>query len=105
MRRKKHFWKTAADRSHTTAKKDVITDELEARQADLPNVRWHDVTVENKWQTEYLGSIFQADGDCMPDIKRRIGKAKVRAGQLRHIWATQQLDPLQLKLRLYKAAI
>ena len=40
----------------------------------------------------------------MADVARRIGRAKDRAGQFRHIWAAEHL-PLRLKLRLYAAAV
>ena len=38
----------------------------------------------------------------MPGVKRRIGKAKSRAGQLRHVLNSTELA-LDLKLRLYIA--
>ena len=50
-----------------------------------------------------MGSIFQADGDQLPDIKRRVAMAITRAGQLRNIWSAPNL-PLKLKLQLYKSA-
>ena len=52
---------------------------------------------------EYLGSIFQADGDQTEDIKRRIAMATTRAGKLCNIWAADCLT-LKLKLQLYKSA-
>ena len=52
---------------------------------------------------EYLGSIFQADGDQLPDIRRRVAMAIARAGKLHNIWAAPNLT-LKLKLQLYKSA-
>ena len=40
----------------------------------------------------------------MADVARRIGRAKTRAGKLRHVWAANAL-PLRLKLRLYVSAV
>ena len=53
---------------------------------------------------KYLGSIFAADGTQEPDIKRRIGIATTRAGQLRHIFNSKSVT-LATKLRLYQAAV
>ena len=58
--------------------------------------------MDNCLQFHYLGSIFQTDGDILPDIQSKCDRAKVRAGCLRHIWASDL--PLALKLRLYIAA-
>ena len=55
---------------------------------------------------EYLGSIFQTDGDHKPDIKRRVTMviSLVRAGKVRHKWEEENLSlKLKLKLRLYKS--
>ena len=76
---------------------------LKQRQNDLEKVYWGEQMIKNCWIFEYLGSLFQADGDQTPDIKRRIAMAVARAGKLRHIWAAEELT-LELKLRLYKAA-
>ena len=65
-------------------------------------MQWGDLDVNNCLQFPYLGSIFQTDGDQMPDIRSKCERAKARAGTLRHIWAADL--PLQLKLRLYISA-
>ena len=76
-------------------------DKLEAAQDKLPKVKWGDKNVANSWQFPYLGSLFQPNGDRMPDVRTRCAMAKTRAGALRHIWAGKL--PLDLKLRLYVA--
>ena len=51
-----------------------------AAQAALPRVHWGDKPAENCWQFEYLGSIFEAGGDQMPDARapeNRHGKAEI----------------------------
>ena len=78
-----------------------LSHRLHQAQERLPKVKWGDEDVDNCWQFPYLGSLFQPDGDQMPDIRARCAMAKTRAGTLRHIWASKL--PLDLKLRLYIA--
>ena len=99
IRRRKHEWKKR--RAHLTERQDIKKDKMKIAQEKLPKVKWGDEDVDNCWQFPYLGSIFQADGDQMPDIRARCAMAKSRAGTLRHIWATGL--SLDLKLRLYIA--
>lgn len=101
IKRMKHRWNKS--RTHLTAKRDVRKDKLAERQNQLMRVYWGDSPLDNRWQAEYLGSIFQADGDQIPDIKRRVAMAVARAGKLRNIWAATELT-LKLKMRLYKSA-
>lgn len=63
---------------------------------------WGSQEIQNCWVFEYLGSLFQADGDQTPDIKLRITMTTVRAGKLREIWVAEELN-LKLKFRLYKS--
>ena len=70
----------------------------------LPKVKWGSEEAENAWQSKYLGSIFEAGGSQMPDVRARIAMAQTRYGKLRHIWHNNDLH-LGLKLRLYKACI
>ena len=65
---------------------------------------WNDKQIKNCWVFEYLGSLFFPDAKHLSDVRRRIDMARTRAGKLRHTWAALTL-PLQLKLRLYKAAV
>ena len=87
-----------------TAVQDAILQKRKDMQADLPHVKWGDLDVGNCWRFKYLGSIFQADGAQMPDVKSRIAMASARFGKFRHIWTAGDLH-LNLRMRLYKACI
>ena len=76
----------------------------EQHQAKLPRAKWDDAEADNSWRFKYLGSIFQADGKQMPDVKCRIAMVRTRFGRLRHVWEAGCLH-LNLKLRLYKSAV
>ena len=78
---------------------DAITAKRKNQQKQLPTVKWGDKEVDNCLQFLYLGSIFQKDGDIMPDIRYKCSRAKLRAGSLRHIWAADL--KVDLKLSLY----
>ena len=69
-----------------TAKVDAIQQKRKAMQNLLPKVKWEDIEADNTWQFAYLGSIFEAGGGDMPDVRRRIAMATQRFGKLRHIW-------------------
>ena len=81
----------------TTAIKDAVNTKREQQQASLPRAKWGNVEAANSWRFKYLGSIFQADGKQMPDVKRRIAMARTRFGKLRHVWEAGCLH-LNLKL-------
>ena len=100
IRLKGHKW--TKKRVHLTERRDVKRDMMEAMQQLLPKVKWGDAEIDNCWLFEYLGSLFQADGDQTADVQRRCGMAKSRAGTLRHVWATTL--PIDLKVRLYIAS-
>ena len=51
-----------------------------------------------------MGSLFEAGGDNMPDVSRRIAMAKARFGKLRNLWSDNNLH-LNLKLRLYRSSV
>ena len=65
---------------------------------------WGDTPADNSWHFKYLGSIFEAGGSHMPDVKRRIAMVTQRFGKLRHIWRSNELH-VNLRLRLYKSAV
>ena len=52
----------------------------------------------------YLGSNFEADGDCEPDVKIRMAIAKSTFGKMMEIWKAEERS-LKQKLRLYSAAV
>lgn len=66
-------------------------------------VKWGDNPVANCWYFEYIDSVFQPDGDHMPDVRHKEKNSNgedARAGQLRHILQAQDLE-LDLRSRLY----
>ena len=75
-----------------------------AEQDLLPKVKWGSQEAANAWQSKYLGSIFEAGGSQMTDVRTRIAMAQTRYDKLRHIWHNNDIH-LGLKLRLYKACI
>ena len=75
-----------------------------AQQSLLPKVMWGSQAASNAWQSKYLGSIFEAGGSQMTDVRARIAMAQTRFGKLRHIWHDNDLHR-GLKLRLYKACV
>ena len=55
------------------------------------NLKWGEQEADNCWQFVYLGSVFQADGDVMTDVLRRVVMAQPREGNLRHVWTAKEL--------------
>ena len=87
-----------------TAKVDAVLEKRKAMQNALPKVRWGEREADNTWQFKYLGSIFEAGGGDMADVRRRIAMATQRFGKLRNIWRDGNLH-LNLRMRLYKSCI
>jgi len=52
----------------------------------------------------YLGSSQSSDGQCCPDIRRRIGLASAVMSSLDNIWKDKRLS-LSIKLRIYLALV
>ena len=73
------------------------------QQKSLSKVMWGSQAAENAWQSKYLGSIFEARGSQMSDVRARIAMAQTRFGKLRHIWNNNDLHR-GLNLRLAYAA-
>ena len=44
-----------------------------------------------------MGSVFEAGGDNMPDVSRRIAMAKARFGKLRNLWSDNNLHLAKLE--------
>ena len=88
----------------TVAIKKAKQTQKEELQKSRPVVHCEGAPLKNVFLFKYLGSIFAADGSQEPDIKRRIGIANTRAGQLRHIFNSKGVS-LATKLRLYEAAV
>ena len=56
-------------------------------------------TLERVQNFIYLGSTKTTNGDCKPDILKRIGMAKRKMIDLRNIWKDKDLSfPLKLKI-------
>ena len=87
-----------------TAVKDAILTKRKAEQAQMPKVMWGEAETTNAWRTKYLGSMFEAGGGCLTDVKIRIAAARQRFGKMRHIWADRRLH-FNLRLRLYKSSV
>ena len=87
-----------------TAMIDAITAKREEQQKLLPKVKWGDREAENQWRSKYLGSIFEAGGNQMHDVRTRIARARQRFGKMRHIWANKDLHR-NLRMRLYKSSV
>ena len=101
--RMKHF----DDRQYKktrTAMVNAVTAKRKAQQNLLPTVKWGEEVVENQWRSKYLGSIFEAGGDQMIDVKTRIARATQRFGKMRHIWGNKELHQ-NLLMRLYKSSV
>ena len=87
-----------------TAKKDAKLEKRKEMQKLLPKAKWGDQEADNAWHTKYLGSIFEAGGGMMADVRRRIAMARQRFGKMHHLWKDNNLHR-KLRLRLYKAAV
>ena len=65
---------------------------------------WGSQAANNACQSKYLGSIFEAGGSQMTDVRARIAMTQTRFGKLGHIWHDNDLHR-GLKLRLYKTCV
>ena len=101
--RQKHHEKKNATTTKTAVKEAVLKKRTEM-QKELPKVKWGELEIENSWRFKYLGSIFEAGGGCMADVRTRIAMARQRFGKMRHIWHDNELHA-NLRQRLYKACI
>ena len=61
---------------------------------------WGDHEATNAWRNKYLGSVFEAGGGCLADVRIRIATARQRFGKMRHIWGNKTLH-----MNLYKASV
>ena len=66
----------------TTAFQDAELKMRKEEQKKLPKVQWGKKKSKNAWLTKYLGSIFEAGGGQMHDIKTRIAMVRQRFGKL-----------------------
>ena len=71
-------------------------------QLQFDHVHVEGTELENVLCFTYLGSNFEADGDCEQDVKIRMSIAKSTFGKLMEIWKAEEVS-LRQKLRLYTA--
>ena len=87
----------------TRAARKVLEDKMVAAQSLLPQVNCESAKLENVFHFKYLGSMYAADGDQRYDVRRRIGMAMTRMGQLRQVFNAS--ISFGTKMRLYKTAV
>ena len=92
-----HYEGTVAAQLHREA---VLTEEQEKEEKAFCQGR----PLENVFSFRYLGSMFTADGREDKDIKRRIGMAVTRCGQLRFVLGSKTISA-KTKLKIYKCAV
>ena len=68
------------------------------------DIKIDDVTLERVSEFTYLGSNKTSNGDCKPDISRRIGMAKRKMIDLRNLWKDKDLSN-QLKIKIMKTLV
>ena len=73
---------------------------MKERQRLEEKVMCNNVPLKNCYTFKYLGSMFTADGHSDVDIKRRIGMAVSRCGQLRFILNAKNIK-MKTKLKIY----
>ena len=93
-----------ATRSGTLTEKAVKRLRRKEAQTQFDHVSVEGTEIENVVCFTYLGSNFEADGDCEQDVKIRMAIAKTTFGKLMEIWKAEEV-PLKQKLRLYGSAV
>ena len=88
---------TVAERLHTIAT-------LKVRQKNEEAVVCEGEKLKNSYHFKYLGSMFAADGSDTVDLRRRIGMAMSRCGQLRFVLDSGNIK-LSTKLKIYRCAV
>ena len=91
------FYGTVAQRLHADAM-------MQERQGQEPKILCGVESLKNCYKFKYLGSMFTADGRDDVDIKRRIGMATSRCGQLRFILGAKNIN-FATKMKIYKCAV
>ena len=88
----------------TVAAKLYAVNVMTERQSNEVQIECKGTPLKNCFLFKYLGSMFAADGSEEADIKRRIGMATSRCGQLRHIFKSTEVDK-STKMKIYKCAV
>ena len=87
-----------------TAKEDARHKKMSELQHELSKVKWGQKEADNCWQFCYLGTIFEAGGGQMADVRGRINMAVTRFGKMRNIWKSRVMY-LRLRMRLYISSV
>ena len=87
----------------TKAEQAACEKKLEDRNNLLPAVACVGKKLKNVFRFKYLGSIFAADGSHEYDVRRRIGMAMSRMGDLRHVFNSK--IRWGIKMKIYKTAV
>ena len=95
--REQSFAGTVANALHAEAVK-------EERQKQEGKVLCEGEQLKNCFQFKYLGSMFTADGSEDFDLRRRIGSAMSRSGQLRFILGAKNVS-FATKMKIYRCAV
>ena len=77
---------------------------LDDRQKNEDVVLCEGKALKNSYKFKYLGSMFTADGTDEVDIRRRVGMAVSRCGQLRFVLGAENIK-LRTKMQIYKSAV
>ena len=88
----------------TEAERRTKESQKAAQQEHRPTVMCDGEPLKNCFLFRYLGSMFVADGSIETDVRRRIGIAQTRAGQLRHILGSA-IIPMETSVKLYDVAV
>ena len=75
----------------STADKDARNKMHKDAQDRKEHVQCSGSDLDNVWLFKYLGSLFRADGNQLPDIKARVAMAMVASGKMRNIWASEHI--------------
>ena len=65
-----------------TAIAAAVVKKMKEEQKLLSKVQWGSEEAENAWQSKYLGSIFEAGGSQMPDVRARVVMTQTRYDKL-----------------------
>eukprot|EP01047_Picozoa_sp_COSAG01_P076505 COSAG01_NODE_13454_length_1583_cov_2.023585_1_plen_161_part_00 len=60
--------------------------------------------IKQVYEFKYLGFLFTADNDQLPNVEQRIGRADTTFKSLRHIWSSKDLSD-SLKRRIYTGSV
>ena len=85
-------------KSGTLSEKAVKRLRRKEAQKNFGHVCMEGTELENVLYFTYLGSNFEADGDCEQDVKIRMAIAKSTFGKLMEIWKAEEIS-LKQKLR------